>query len=141
MSICIRKAPCEACPYRRDVPSGVWHPEEYDKLRLYDADTALQPSGAFRCHSTPEQYCHGWAMVHGPDELLSLRFARMRREWDGEVPESRGDLFASGNEAADHGQADVECPSEDAIRFTMRLLGKHERLRTAENIIPVREEA
>jgi hypothetical protein len=33
------KYPCPSCPYRKDVPSGVWAPEEYDKLPAYDNDT------------------------------------------------------------------------------------------------------
>lgn len=40
----LRDNPCHSCPYRRDVPSGVWATEEYDKLLPYDADTASQPS-------------------------------------------------------------------------------------------------
>lgn len=27
-----RTEPCETCPYRRDVPSGVWSADEYRKL-------------------------------------------------------------------------------------------------------------
>nr|WP_280343300.1 DUF6283 family protein [Nocardia neocaledoniensis] len=27
--------PCVSCPYRRDVPSGVWDFGEYEKLRGY----------------------------------------------------------------------------------------------------------
>lgn len=26
------KVPCGTCPYRRDVPAGIWHGEEYAKL-------------------------------------------------------------------------------------------------------------
>lgn len=28
-----RKTPCASCPYRKDVPSGVWEASEYEKLR------------------------------------------------------------------------------------------------------------
>jgi hypothetical protein len=28
--------PCESCPYRKDVPSGVWSEGEYRKLPQYD---------------------------------------------------------------------------------------------------------
>ena len=40
------------------------------------------------------------------------------------------EMFASGNEAADHGQADIEDPTEDAVAVQERLLRKYERLRT-----------
>lgn len=53
-----------ACPYRKDVPSGVWDASEYDKLPAYDAPTAEQPFAPFACHATPEKLCHGWAVCH-----------------------------------------------------------------------------
>lgn len=42
--------PCASCPYRRDVPSGIWAAEEYAKLPAYDADTPFQPPHLFLCH-------------------------------------------------------------------------------------------
>lgn len=44
MSSTVKAAPkpCASCPYRRDVPEGVWHPEEYSKLRAYDGSTGEQ---------------------------------------------------------------------------------------------------
>lgn len=118
-----RKTPCPACPYRRDVPSGVWAPEEYDKLRRYDAPTADQPPKAFLCHATPERLCHGWAVTHsqrGHDfDLLALRFMFH----DAKVPAAPAvPLFSSGNEAADHGQRDVRTPSQEAKEAMDRLL-------------------
>ena len=29
----VRSQPCSSCPYRKDVPSGVWAHHEYEKLR------------------------------------------------------------------------------------------------------------
>lgn len=118
-----RKTPCPACPYRRDVPSGVWAPEEYEKLRRYDAPTGDQPLAAFMCHATPERLCHGWAVVHssrGHDfDLLALRFMFH----DAKVPnEAAVPLFASGNEAADYGQRDVTAPTPAAEESISRLL-------------------
>nr|WP_239003987.1 DUF6283 family protein [Nocardia panacis] len=57
--------PCASCPYRRDVPSGIWHESEYNKLRSYDLDTAYQPTALFECHQTePDtpaaRMCAGW---------------------------------------------------------------------------------
>lgn len=68
--------PCASCPYRRDVPSGVWHPDEYTKLRRYDEDTSQQPAGLFICHQTDAEndarrVCAGWVGCHG-DQLLGL---------------------------------------------------------------------
>jgi hypothetical protein len=37
-------------------------------------------------------------------------------------------LFQSGNEAADHGQADIEHPSDEAKQAVSRLMEKYERL-------------
>lgn len=135
----IRPEPCSSCPYRRDVPSGVWSAEEYDKLRLYDAPTAGQPLAAFSCHASPEAYCCGWAVVHmsrGPEpghpfDLLALRIGGSMGLWDGVMPTPKVELFTSGNEAADHGQRDVDDPSPEATEMAMKLLAKYDRLGTS----------
>jgi hypothetical protein len=124
----VRREPCSACPYRRDVASGIWAHEEYEKLRDYDAPTGYQPMGAFACHATPDHFCHGWAVVHtsrgSEHDLLALRL-----HGDPEIPAPAVPLFGSGNEAADHGQADVEAPSPAAVETAAKLLRKHPRLR------------
>lgn len=127
----IRSQPCSACPYRRDVPSGVWSTEEYEKLRGYDEPTFAQPIAVFSCHATPDHLCHGWAVVHTSRghqfDLMALRF------WppSNEIPEAGVPLFDSGNEAADHGQAAIEDPSDEAQATVERLLRKYDRLREA----------
>ena len=127
MSESVRSNPCSACPYRRDVPSGVWAAHEYDKLRDYDAPTAQQPFEAFACHATPEHLCHGWAAVHtsrgNEYDLIALRLLGSP-----DIPVSDIPLFASGNEAADHGQADIETPSTEAVQTVERLTRKYSRL-------------
>lgn len=124
----IRSVPCSACPYRRDVASGVWAHEEYEKLRAYDAPTTEQPLSAFACHATPEHLCHGWARVHSTrgheHELLALRLCGA-----GALPGPVVELFGSGAEAADHGQRDISAPDADAVRTIERLVRKHARLR------------
>jgi len=124
----IRREPCSTCPYRRDVPSGVWAHDTYELLRPYDEPTGGQPFAWFACHATPEHMCHGWAVVHttrgNEFDLLALRVRP-----HGPIPEPFVPLFDSGNEAADHGQRDVESPSEAARATVDRLLSKYERLR------------
>lgn len=120
----VRPAPCSTCPYRRDVPSGVWHWDEYEKLRLYDEPTYNQPAQGFRCHCSPDSYCHGWAVVHsarGHDRaLLALRLHPPSG-----IPSAAVELFSSGHEAADHGQRDYESPSPAAIVTARRLVDRH----------------
>jgi hypothetical protein len=123
----IRAVPCEACPYRRDVPSGVWDTEEYDKLRRYEGETWEQPPAAFSCHATPAKLCHGWAVVSGVDSL-ALRIAGCAHE----IPEPKVLLFGSHTEAADHGQRLVDRPPEGAVTMIGRLTRKHERLQQQE---------
>ena len=126
--------PCESCPYRRDVPSGVWAPEEYAKLLLYDLETSHQPIGLFMCHQGNERVCGGWAACHGAQaaedrrhELLSLRMAGHLfgipwktmvkiRNYVSPVP-----LFSSGREAAKHGLKDLENPSDEAIGLQWKI--------------------
>lgn len=121
--------PCQFCPYRRDCPSGVWASEEYERLRLYDAETFVQPTAGFSCHTSPDHLCNGWAIVHSgrghEHELLALRI-----RWpDGGIPVAAVPLFASGVEAADHGQADIRTPTVEAVAAINRLIRKHPRLR------------
>jgi len=125
----IRKRPCSACPYRKDVPSGIWAPEEYDKLRNYDNETPYQPYNGFSCHATPEFYCNGWAMCHtargAAYDLMALRFDPPA-EW----PDPSGvELFGSAAEAADHGQRDADAPAEAAVVAIEKLVRQHARLR------------
>lgn len=123
----IMQNPCLACPYRRDVPSGVWSESEYDKLPPYDSQTANQPFAPFACHALPDHLCHGWAVCHsnrGHDrELLALRFLG-----DIEIPISKVPLFSSGQEAAEHGKRDVPQPTTAATSTIDRLRKKYDRL-------------
>lgn len=125
----VRKAPCRACPYRKDVPSGVWSKEEYDKLPDYDKDTGEQPMASFACHATPYWICAGWATCHG-DSLLALRMEAIINGKRVEIPEETVPLFASGKEAAEHGKRDIENPLPEAIEMMAYLQEKHPRLRT-----------
>ena len=123
------KSPCGSCPYRKDVPSGVWHPEEYAKLPLYDQDTGQQPMAAFFCHQQNERLCAGWVGCHDMDNNLSLRLGRLggltpedveaARDYESPVP-----LWESGEAAAEHGMALVESPDDKAQRTIQRLSKK-----------------
>lgn len=78
----ILPGPCMACPYRKDVASGVWAPEEYVKLTLYDAPTCGQPFQPFACHATPDKYCHGWGGVPQQSRpRVRADFAAAVRSW------------------------------------------------------------
>lgn len=125
----IRSNPCSACPYRCDVPSGLWAAHEYDKLREYDLPTGDQPLAPFHCHATPEHLCSGWAITHSSRgneyALLALRVFSPGEE----IPESEVTCFGSGNEAADWGQRDIEDPTPEAKEAVERLMRKYERLR------------
>ena len=123
----VRKRPCTACPYRLDAPSGVWHPDEYEKLRPYDAETFAQPPNGFACHASPEFLCNGWAICHTSRghayDLLALRFRPV------DIPEPTVPLFASGNEAADHGQQNADNPGTNAVVMMNVLSRRHPRIR------------
>ena len=117
--------PCETCPYRRDVPSGVWDTVEYERLPKYDGATPIdQPVGVFLCHQYGRgpgaRLCAGWLGCHGGENLFALRFAVIRGDITPETHraavcyESPVALFASGAEAAAHGLADVERPGPRA---------------------------
>lgn len=115
----VRKTPCGSCPYRRDVPSGIWHQEEYDKLRQFDGSTAEQAlAGAvrvFMCHQVGGELCAGWVGCHDMGETLAIRV--QARDIDPSVFEYRSPvpLFASGAEAAEHGLRDIARPGPAAL--------------------------
>lgn len=131
MTIVPARRPCGSCPYRRDVPSGVWDEEEYAKLPPFDeVETARQPPSAFFCHQQDGRLCAGWVAVHDMNESLGLRviasLSRMTTEEVEAVLDYQTDvpLFASGTEAALHGLAEVKNPSEDARRLIDRLANR-----------------
>lgn len=128
MKTTIRPTPCRFCPYRRDVPSGVWHESEYAKLERYDADTASQLMAGFLCHEARGSLCCGWAQCHG-DELLALRVARSASGQPIPVPSVTVPIFTSGAEAAKHGRRDIERPKVAARRAMAILSLKQSRQR------------
>lgn len=117
-----RKTPCASCPYRANVPSGVWHPEEYEKLPAYDRPTSEQPPALFHCHQQDGALCAGWVAVHG-HELLALRIGVAT----GTVPADVFDytttvpLHPSGTAACAHGLAQVDNPGDRARRTIDKL--------------------
>lgn len=128
--------PCPSCPYRQDVPSGIWHEHEYAKLTEYDGPTGNQSPGVFQCHLTEKRgkkqplrrICGGWAGCHDGDELLSLRIAAATGLISLETKQRTIDyvspvpLFASGAEAAAHGMRDIQQPSAEASHAVRKIL-------------------
>jgi len=112
------KAPCGSCPYRKDVPSGLWSKEEYEKLPQYDGETFEQimqgGTALFYCHQNDGSLCAGWVGCHDMHHAAAIRFAR------GEVDDSVYDyispvpLFGSGTQAALYGMRDIENPGPEA---------------------------
>lgn len=113
--------PCGSCPYRRDVPSGIWHRHEYDKLPQYDGQTWEQSPALFLCHQRDGQLCSGWLACHGPQELLALRMAR---NVDPSVYDYQTDVpvFASGAAARKHGIKEIERPGTKASKMIAGLI-------------------
>jgi hypothetical protein len=129
-----RRNPCPSCPYRRDVPSGIWHEDEYAILPDFDGDPASQAvsghgTGIFRCHQADGKICSGWAGHRDPHDLLALRLGVSLGTVSPAVLEYRTDvpLFASGAEAAAHGLRDYEKPSPRAVRTAGKIIRVRER--------------
>lgn len=120
-----RPTPCETCPYRKDVPSGVWDISEYVKLVEYDAETSEQPPGVFLCHcGGGSVLCRGWLDVHDKEESLSLRLGVLMGSLDPaimDLPQSGVPVFGSGRQAAEHGLRDIENPDQTAIAAINKL--------------------
>ena len=116
--------PCDSCPYRRDVPSGVWAEEEYAKLPPFDR--GIVPS-VFMCHQGDGHLCRGWLGCHGDKITVGLRIGVLsgiltpEQAAEAEGYQSPVPLFASGAEAAAHGAAEIEQPGEDAARLVEKV--------------------
>lgn len=121
-------APCGTCPYRRDVPAGLWDSSEYVKLPLYDGETWEQPTALFFCHQNDGHLCAGWVGCHDTHNLLSMRIHQVHPstfDYESPVP-----LFGSGAEAAAHGLSGVENPDARARRAIARLTKKLDTRKT-----------
>lgn len=118
------KVPCGSCPYRKDVPSGLWAQNEYDKLPGYDGPTWGQSTPIFMCHQRDGSLCAGWLACHGPHELLALRF--VARNVDPSVFDYTTDVpvFKSGAEAREHGIRDIPSPKAKARKVIAGLVKK-----------------
>jgi hypothetical protein len=124
----VMKAPCKSCPYRKDVPSGVWHEDEYDKLPTYDGEIIEQlvagGTGIFLCHQQDNNLCAGWLACHGSDNLLAMRMQGHLVKEEVWGYETNVPLWGSGQEACDHGKADIDNPGAKASRVIDRLVDK-----------------
>jgi hypothetical protein len=113
--------PCGSCPYRRDVPSGIWAPHEYDKLLQYDGETWEQSPAVFLCHQRNGRICAGWLACHDPQELLALRM-------DPDIDPSafayktKVPVFSSGAQARAHGLREYKRPGARASKMMGGLL-------------------
>ena len=121
--------PCSSCPYRKDVPSGIWAEHEYEKLRRFDEGNQFIPELAtFLCHQTGatgvETLCRGWLTVHREAPACRLLAMSGRISWDELYREPVVELYASGNEAADAGQKAIRRPGRRAKRMVGRLMAK-----------------
>lgn len=106
--------PCGSCPYRRDVPSGIWHSEEYQKLPLYDGETWEQSPALFMCHQNDGCLCGGWLLSHDRNHLLALRLHVVDDSvWD---YDPGIDVFSSGAAAMAHGLKDIDNIGPEAQR-------------------------
>lgn len=125
------KNPCGSCPYRKDVPSGVWDESEYDKLPSYDGATFTQSFALFLCHQQDGHLCAGWVGCHDMNETMAMRLAHHRMN-DAEIDKTFDyvcpvPLWESGQAARDHGMAELEHPTAKAIRVIDKLSSRPRR--------------
>jgi hypothetical protein len=126
MTLQVNPEPCFSCPYRKDVPSGVWHTEEYEKLRKYDEPPIgeMPALEIFLCHQTKvagqEIVCKGWCMVH--IDSIAVRLAQLQGQLFPEAfTPTKAELHASGNAAADFGEKDIKRPKANAVKVSEKL--------------------
>lgn len=122
--------PCDSCPYRRDVASGIWAKIEYEKLPDYDKGTWAQPPHLFMCHQQNGRLCAGWVGVHDMCETMAFRIACANGDIATEDIEpiidykTKVPLFGSGLEAALHGLRGIRRPSGEARAMMTKISRK-----------------
>lgn len=125
-----RATPCASCPYRQQVPSGIWHEDEYAKLPRYDGDIgdqlAAEATSIFTCHQGDGDVCAGWLGHRDPIDLLAVRLGLSNGQLAPECAYYTTDipLFASGEEAHSHGIQDICRPSEKATSAIQKITKK-----------------
>lgn len=109
--------PCGTCPYRKDVPAGIWAASEYEKLPGYDGEIIDQlfagATALFYCHQNDGHLCAGWVGCHDMENMFATRMTKVDESvftYVSPIP-----LFASGQEACDHGLSGVDEPSHEAL--------------------------
>lgn len=124
-----RKQPCASCPYRVNVPSGIWHPDEYAKLERYDGEIheQIQNDGTrvFSCHQDGVAVCSGWlGHREEPSDLIAVRMGIIDGQLDPSCAEytTQTALFPSGHEAAKQGRRDLEHPSNRAQKAMRKIM-------------------
>jgi uncharacterized protein DUF6283 len=138
--LAVAKNPCSTCPYRKDTPSGVWLADEYEKLRAYDEpefDPAhpeaqrLPEMAAFLCHHSltrpGDTLCRGWLSVHADSVAVRLTVATGKVTWEQVDAPVEVELYATGNEAADAGEVEIDRPGLAAMHAARRLMAQRER--------------
>ena len=127
---------CSTCPYRRDVPPGIWEREEYEKLRMFDRDVSRMedPTPAlaiFLCHQTPmtgvETLCRGWLSTHRDSVAVRLGVTMNKIDPDLIPDEEESLYYSSGTEACEAGIAHVDDPPPEAVRASSKLLDLRRR--------------
>lgn len=125
-----RKNPCASCPYRKNVPSGIWDKSEYEKLPGYDGDMAEQSSPAvFMCHQGDGCVCSGWLGHRDPSDLLAVRLGLITGHLDPSCADYRTTvpLFGSGAEAARHGLEQIHEPQPEAVAVIGKIVVKRQK--------------
>lgn len=127
--------PCVSCPYRRDVPSGIWSADEYDKLPAFDGPTWAQDPALFLCHQQDGRLCAGWVACHDGSQLLAVRLAALNGNLTADdaraVADYRTDVpvWDSGAQAADHGRAQIDQPGPAARALAAKITRRQDNTR------------
>lgn len=120
--------PCGSCPYRRDVPSGLWDASEYEKLPKFDDPNDPESWAVFQCHQQNGHVCAGWVACHDMYDAIGLRLAVSMGAIEDPEPfleyETDVEIFDSGAEAAEHGMREIDNPSPEGRRAIDKLRAK-----------------
>jgi hypothetical protein len=94
-----RREPCPECPWRKDVPTGVFPAEAFRFSARTACDMAQSTFGCHMSGTEAAQTCAGF-LLRNAEHNLSVRLAKMRGEVDPESLHSSAPLYRSYREMA-----------------------------------------
>lgn len=111
-----RRKPCKECPWRMDVPAGVFPPDAFRESAPTAYDSAIKTFGCHMNKVTASATCAGFLLRHGENNIgVRLALSGERIELD-EVEDGGLPIYPSYREMAAANGVPADDPVLDQVR-------------------------